>query len=268
MGDAGMGRREALLAMGFGLAAGIAGADAAQAQKTSAAGAGATPNLPAGADNLANLVTRLEQAPRRRDFKTVPMILDRKDLWDHEALDLVLAYRGEPKQIWNNADLAGPWLDHMRHSLNVQVFSWRHPNFLIVSATHGSAHLALLDQAIWDKYKLAKIAGDKYPANGWIVEKAGASADPSDAQNDNGVFLAKNPSIPALQRRGAIFLGCHDTLWELAGKLVAGGANPDKLSREALAAELTNHLIPGVVLTPGIAGTLPEFQLGGFYYAQ
>lgn len=34
--------------------------------------------------------------------------------------------------------------------------------------------------------------------------------------------------------------------------------NPDKLSHEALAAELTNHLIPGVVLTPGAVGTLPD----------
>ncbi len=43
--------------------------------------------------------------------------------------------------------------------------------------------------------------------------------------------------------------------------------NPDKLSREAMAAELTNHLIPGAVLTPGIVGTLPEFQLAGFFFA-
>jgi hypothetical protein len=74
--------------------------------------------------------------------------------------------------------------------------------------------------------------------------------------------------MQALQKRGAVFLACHDTLWELAEKLIATGVNPDKLSPEALSAELTNHLIAGVVLTPGIAGTLPEFQQAGFYYAQ
>jgi hypothetical protein len=43
--------------------------------------------------------------------------------------------------------------------------------------------------------------------------------------------------------------------------------NPDELSHNALAGELTNHLIAGVVLTPGIGGTLPELQRGGFNYA-
>jgi len=43
--------------------------------------------------------------------------------------------------------------------------------------------------------------------------------------------------------------------------------NPDELSHDALAAELTNHLIAGVVLTPGIVGTLPELQRRGFNYA-
>jgi hypothetical protein len=30
---------------------------------------------------------------------------------------------------------------------------------------------------------------------------------------------------------------------------------------------LTNHLIDGVVLTPGVAGTLAELQRAGFTYA-
>jgi hypothetical protein len=49
--------------------------------------------------------------------------------------------------------------------------------------------------------------------------------------------------------------------------LIATGVNPDELAHDALAAELTNHLIAGVVLTPGIAGTLSELQRGGFDYA-
>jgi hypothetical protein len=46
------------------------------------------------------------------------------------------------------------------------------------------------------------------------------------------------------------------------------GINPDKRSHEAIAAELTNHLIEGVVLTPGMAGTIPELQQAGFDYAK
>jgi hypothetical protein len=39
------------------------------------------------------------------------------------------------------------------------------------------------------------------------------------------------------------------------------------LSHEALAAELTNHFIDGVVLTPGMVATSPELQRAGFHYA-
>ena len=50
--------------------------------------------------------------------------------------------------------------------------------------------------------------------------------------------------------------------------LLENGINPERLSHEAIAAELTNHLIEGVVLTPGMAGTIPELQQAGFHYAK
>ena len=61
---------------------------------------------------------------------------------------------------------------------------------------------------------------------------------------------------------------CHNQVWEMAGALMKAGANPDKLSREALVAELTNHLIADVVLSPGAIGTLPELLSAGFTYAK
>ncbi len=129
-------------------------------------------------------------------------------------------------------------------------------------------HLAMLDQAMWDKYRLAKIAGENFPANTLIVEQKGASADSRDFENPDGVYSSRNPSIPALQRRGAVFLACHNSLWELSERLMKADVNPDKFSHEAMAAELTNHLIPGAVLTPGVVGSLPEFQLAGFFFAK
>jgi len=58
---------------------------------------------------------------------------------------------------WDNTDLAGPWLNGMRNSLNSQIWSFKEPNFLRVSVTYGSAHLALYDQDTWDKYQVTKI---------------------------------------------------------------------------------------------------------------
>src|ERR1700676_42055 len=98
-----------------------------------------------GHENLLSLMKQLAKVARRRDFKTVPMILDTPDLWDAEALDAIIIYSGSWKQIWDNTEIGSPWLNLMRNSLNTQVFSFRHPDFLEVSATHGSAQLALYE---------------------------------------------------------------------------------------------------------------------------
>src|ERR1700682_5180878 len=143
-------RRVALL--GFGVAAGAAaalGSTSAKAAKASGAW------LPQGAATLKALHDKLNAAPRRRDFKTVPMTLEIEDYWDHEALAELLAYRGGPKQIWDNKDLGGPWLNLMRNNLNVQIYSFKRPDFLIVSATHAFAHLAMSDQATWERSQLS-----------------------------------------------------------------------------------------------------------------
>jgi hypothetical protein len=257
------GRRNALQ-FGLGAAAALGAVPLLASASTEAVASSAPP----GADDLKALTERLARTPRRRDFKTVPMILSSADQWDGEALSEVLAYKPATKQVWDNTDIGSPWLNLMRNSVNVQVWSFKHPDFLCVSATHGTAHLALYDQAMWDKYQITKLAGDKFKANTLIDERKAASADPVNYEDPNGVFSPDNNSIPALMRRGVVFMSCHNAIWEQAAGLIKADVNPDKLSHEALAAELTNHLLPGVILTPGAVGTLPELQRAGFHYAK
>ncbi len=248
-------RRTAFLGIGaaaLAVATASGGATRAEAADASAA-EGAT---------LAELSARLSKAPRRRDFKTVPMILDNPDQWDADALKELIAYKGGPKQVWNNVELAGPWMNVMRNSLNAQIFSFGHRDFLAVSATHGPAHLALLDQAMWDKYGLADFAGG-VKSNTLIVRKEAAGG----GDGWKGPLGPAGNTIPALQERGVVFMACHNAIWELSEKLLAKNVNPDKLSAEAMAAELTNHLIEGAVLTPGIVATMVELQQVGFHYA-
>jgi hypothetical protein len=221
---------------------------------------------PQGAEKLRSLMEQLAKVARRRDFKTVPMILDTPDLWDAEALDAIIAYSGNWKQIWDNTEIGSPWLNLMRNSLDTQVFSFRHPDFLEVSATHGSAQLALYDQAMWDKYQLATMAGPHFKTN-TLVEEKDVPTDTAAHEDPNSVFGPAGNTIPALQQRGVAFMACHNAIWEHTAKLLEKGINPDKRSHEAIAAELTNHLIEGVVLTPGMAGTIPELQQAGFHYA-
>ena len=222
--------------------------------------------LPPGAREASDLMERLRRTPRRRDFKAVPMILEHLDFWDDEALKEIVAYRGTRKQVWDNTNISGPWLNLMRNSLNAQIFSFGHKDFLAVSATHGTAHLALFDQPMWDKYQLAAIAGPRFKTNTLIVREPAPAAF-AESEDPNSVFGSVGDTIPALQERGVVFLACHNAIWEVTAKLIASAKNPDHASHEAVAAELTNHLIDGVVLTPGIVATIPELQRVGFHYA-
>jgi hypothetical protein len=259
------GRRDVLGTLALTMTAGAIGLASAAAKPAAAAVESAL--TPPGATHLDALKKRLAQAPRRRDFKTVPMILNNREQWDYEALTEVLAYRPAPRQAWDNSEIGSPWLSFMRNSLNTQVWSFKHPDFLTVSVTHGTALLALYDQAMWDKYQLTRLAGEKFKNNTLIIEQKAAAADPANYEDPAGVFSSEDSSIPALMRRGVVFMSCHNAIWEQAAALIKADVNPDKLSHAALAAELTNHLVDGVVLIPGAGGTMPELQQVGFHYA-
>ena len=259
------GRRGILRTFALAAATGTIGLASAAAKPTAATVESAL--TPPGATHLDVLQKRLAQAPRRRDFKTVPMILNHPEQWDHEALTEVLAYRPVPKQAWDGVDIGIPWLSLIRNALNTQIWSFKHPDFLAVSVTHGTAHLALYDQSIWDKYQLTRMAGDKFKTNTLMIEQKAAAADPANYEDQAGPFSAEDNSIPALMRRGVVFMCCHNAIWEQAAALIKADLNPDKLPHAALAAELTNHLVDGVVLIPGAGGTMLELQQVGFHYA-
>jgi intracellular sulfur oxidation DsrE/DsrF family protein len=259
------GRRRLLGTFALTMASGVFGLASAGPGRAAAA---VEPALTApGATHLDALRQRLAQAPRRRDFKTVPMILNDPEQWDHEALTEVLSYSPVSKQAWDSTEIGGPWLSLMRNTLNTQIWSFKHPDFLAVSVTHGTADLALYDQDMWDKYQLTRIAGEQFTTNTLIIERKAAAADPENYEDPSGPFSGEDNSIPALMRRGVVFMCCHNAIWEQAASLIKADFNPDKLSHAALAAELTNHLVDGVVLIPGAGGTMLELQQVGFHYA-
>jgi len=84
-------RRGVLRTFALTMATGAIGVASARAKESAAAVESAL--TPPGAAHLDALKKRLAQAPRRRDFKTAPMILNNPEQWDHEALTEVLSYR-------------------------------------------------------------------------------------------------------------------------------------------------------------------------------
>jgi intracellular sulfur oxidation DsrE/DsrF family protein len=219
--------------------------------------------LPTGAETLAALTQRLATAPRRRDFKRVPFMVDQPEFWDHEAAAEILNYRGKPTQMWENSDIGAAWPGLMRESLNGQVFAFHNADFLEVAAMHGSAHLALFNQAMWDKYGLAAKTGGVATRNTFIIEKPGVS--PTDDHHDiAGFYGAMNNNIVSLQRRGVVFVACHDSVHAIARGL-QGKASGDA---DVIAADLTNNLIPGAVLVPSVVAFIGQLQRTGFTYAK
>jgi hypothetical protein len=71
------GRRGVLKTLGLSLATSAIGITSSGAKPTAATVDSAL--MPPGATHLDALKARLAQAPRRRDFKTVPMILDHQE---------------------------------------------------------------------------------------------------------------------------------------------------------------------------------------------
>jgi hypothetical protein len=108
------GRRGVLRTFALTMATGAIGLASARAKPTTTT---VEPALtPPGAANLDALKKRLAQARRRRDFKTVPMILNDPEQWDHEALTEVLSYRPAPKQAWDSTEIGIPWLSLIRNT--------------------------------------------------------------------------------------------------------------------------------------------------------
>ncbi len=257
--DASRNRRQTLIGLGVTVAGlGLRGGAALSAAPP--------PSLiPRDATALNALTAELATAPRRRAFKTVPMILTQDDQWDSEAFKALIAYRSGPRQLWHNRKLDGGWLDYMDSAITAEVFSFHHPDFLAVSATHGTTGLALFDQAAWDKYKIASIAPGKMTGNTFILDK-GNGGDPADIEKPDGVYGGDAVSIPYMMRRGVAFLMCHHAIWEFAEGLHAKGPNPDKLSVEELAADLTGHVLPQAIVVPSLVAAIPELETAGYVY--
>jgi hypothetical protein len=224
--------------------------------------------LPREAKRLRQLYDTLAALPRKRGFSRLPMILTRPGEWDSEPLDTVLAYPGNYKQVFDTTDIGSTWLSQIRNTVNAEVFALGHPNFLAVAAPHGPAGFTLLTNAAWQKYDIAALTNDAFQSNTTLADPPYNRAAVDDPQKHDGLYSdAGGNYIPVLQKRGVVFMACHNALWELAETLIARGINPDGGSAEALVAALTASLIPGVITTPGNEATIGMCQQAGFRYS-
>jgi intracellular sulfur oxidation DsrE/DsrF family protein len=126
-----------------------------------------------------------------------------------------------------------------------------------VVVCRGSALALLLGDDMWKAYKL----GERYkvtdPATGSpAVRNLWHTGDPAHE-------ILYEDSVKAIQERGAIMLACNNALNHFASNLskASGRTQPEVL------AELTQGLLPGVIVVPAAVAAINRAQDKGCSYA-
>ena len=166
--------------------------------------------------------------------------------------------QGRPKAVWDSMALDSPWLNLMRNAMNAHFWYFEHPDSLSTSATHCSAHPAIFGEPMWDKYRFARLTDQ---TNNFAEEPVASHRNLANCEAPDGASSPMGNRIEVPRHRRAVFIRYHNAILELSRHLITTGVSPDHLPHQPPAAEPTNDLDPGIVLTSGIAATLSELQV-------
>lgn len=125
-----------------------------------------------------------------------------------------------------------------------------------VLALHGAAAPIALNDAAWARYGLGERSRVNDPGTGTFATR---NIFASETLGDPWTSVA----VPALQRRGAIFLFCNNVLRFLSAQL-ARQRNEDV---NAVRADLIASFLPGVVLVPAVVAATAMAQERGCAYS-
>lgn len=128
----------------------------------------------------------------------------------------------------------------------------------LVMAVRGTGIPIVLTDALWQKYKLGEQYGITDPST-----KAPGTRNLFIQSNSvpNGIIDAES-TVEALQRRGVLFLVCHNTVEGATKKLSAAGLGKPEDIRESI----LHGIIPGVLLVPAMVIAFTEMQERGVGY--
>jgi intracellular sulfur oxidation DsrE/DsrF family protein len=171
--------------------------------------------------------------------------------------------------------LSGKVLNHMvliqaRNWLNAFQFSYnlKPADLHTIVATYASANLITYADAVWEKYKL----GEKYnlidpETNAPLVRNPfwasrndpTNTADPTDPKS---FYL--DPGIEALQKRGTVFITCHQAIHAHAAAAVADKRAPAGMDAAAVVADIQANLVPGGTVVPAGVADVSRIQQAGY----
>jgi hypothetical protein len=160
---------------------------------------------------------------------------------------------------------------NVRNALNGFQFSYDVPpgQTQVVVQAYASAIAAVYDDFIWQKYRFGELMGvtdptTKQPALRNIWYKSPNPA-PASVPTDRANPYYSDASIEGLQRRGVLFLACHQTIHGHGGTVAADTSrNSDKATADQIIEEIQAHLLPGVLVIPAGVGELVRLQDKGY----
>lgn len=128
----------------------------------------------------------------------------------------------------------------------------------LVMAVRGTGIPLVLNDALWQKFHL----GEQYGINDPTTKRAGTRNLFISSNIAAGGLVDANSSVEALQKRGVLFLVCHNTVEGATKKLSAAGFGTAADVRTSI----LGGILPGVILVPAMVIAFTEMQERGVGY--
>lgn len=174
---------------------------------------------------------------------------------------------GKHRQLFDMPNhMNGMGLLHVRNYLNTMRDSYgvKKPDVTAVVTLYGMTTLLSFNDAMWQKYGLAKpikvMDASNAPASSNVFAKSAPGAD-SLSLSGAPIPIPADTSISSLQQRGAIFLLCNNAFNVWMGLLGGGGTKSADMRTEFLA-----NMLPDVQLVPAMVVAVNQAQMHGCSY--
>ena len=128
----------------------------------------------------------------------------------------------------------------------------------LVMGIHGDAAPFLLNDALWDRYKI----GQQYEVTDGETKSAAIRNVFTSAHAAAATLVTPEQTIEALQQRGVRFIICMNTIANTTRKLVAANLG----TYDEIHAAILAGLVPGVITVPAINVALTQLQEHGVKY--
>ncbi|MEO6922315.1 MAG: hypothetical protein ABI142_00680 [Bryocella sp.] len=196
------------------------------------------------------------------------LVYTRRGEWDAAGFEKLTHVSARTKQVFDVRDIgAGKFLSNVKNSLNAFHYGFGIPNdqIKIAVALHGASNTLSFDDAMWKKYRLGEFVNLTDPVTGkpavrnlYVQKASGRSANIDDRKSE-----FQDASIQALQSRNVQFLSCHTATEEQAEAITKKFGLTAPV--EETAKDLQAHVLPGVLIVPGMTAAVSLLQSEGHY---